>query len=334
MCLHGFRAAGMKVRGFARQYEGGGYYRIRLPLDELGRHGHDTSCDLAKSDRPADGADIVVGQLIGGHSDPAAIHQWWRGMAKYSRLVYELDDDPFEIETDNPVAAAYAKPEARDSITHCIQIASLVTVSTEPLAERMRRYNPNVVVLKNRIDESLLQIRRPRRDTVTVGWAGGASHLRDIGECAYGLRKAIDRHDIDVHFIGPDFTGVIRRPVRHTPWCQSTTDYYSLIDFDIGLAPLRPSVFARAKSYIKALEYAALGIPVIASDVEPYRGFVVDGVTGFLIRRDHEWASRLRDLINDADMRADMGAKAKALAADYTIQTGWSDWAAAYQGLL
>lgn len=325
----------MKVKGFARQFEGGGYYRIRLPLDELGRHGHETSWCGAKSDQSAEGADVIVGQLIGGHSDPVTIHQWWRNLAKHSRLVYELDDDPFEIETHNPVAFAYGRPEAQDSIAHCMQVASLVTVSTEPLAERMRTYNPNVVVLKNRIDESLLSIERPRRDKVTIGWAGGASHLYDLGECAYGLRKTIDRHrDVDVHFIGPDFTSVIRRPIRHTPWCPTTTDYYRLIDFDIGLAPLKPSVFARSKSYIKALEYAALGIPVIASDVEPYRDFVVDGVTGYLIRRDHEWASRMRDLIHDADMRADMGAKAKQVAADYTIQNGWPDWEAAYQSVL
>ena len=324
----------MKIRGFGRQYEGGGYYRLRLPLDELGRHGHDTSCALAKSDGEADGADIVVGQLIGGHSDPATIHQWWRGLAKRSKLVYELDDDPFEIETDNPVSGPYGLPTARDSIAHCMEISDLVTVSTEPLAERMRRYNPNVAVLKNRIDASLLKLERPRRDKVTVGWAGGASHLRDIEVCAYGLRKTIDRHDIDCHFIGPDFTHVIRRPIRRSPWCETTTDYYKLLDFDIGLAPLRSSVFTRSKSYIKALEYAALGIPVIASDVEPYRDFVVDGVTGFLIRRDHEWAQRLRDLINDADMRADMGRKAKQVAADYTIQTGWSDWETAYMSVL
>lgn len=326
----------MKIKGFARQYEGGGYYRIRLPLDELGRHGHDTVCAAAKSDGDAGDADIVVGQLIGGHSDPATIHHWWRGLSKRSRLVYELDDDPFEIETDNPAAAAYGLPTARDSIAHCIEISDLVTVSTEPLAERMRTFNGNVVVLKNRIDASLLELERPHRDKVTVGWAGGASHLRDLEVCAYGLRKTIDRHrDVDVHFIGPKlFTHVIRRPIRHTPWCDSTTDYYKLLDFDIGLAPLRWSVFTRSKSYIKALEYAALGIPVIASDAEPYRDFVVDGVTGFLIRRDHEWATRLRDLINDADMRADMGRKAKAVAAGYTIQAGWRDWEAAYRGVL
>ena len=325
----------MKIKGFARQFEGGGYYRIRLPLDELSRHGHDTSYEDARSDLTADGADIVVGQLIGGHNYPAIIHRWWRELYRHSKLVYELDDDPFEIECHNPAVLAYGSSAAQDSIAHCIQMAALVTASTEPLAEQMRRYNPNVVVLKNRIDEHMLSIERPRRDRLTIGWAGGASHYEDIKVCAYGLRKTLDRHrDIEAHFVGANFTDLIRKPVRHTPWCQTTTEYYKLIDFDIGIAPLAPSVFARSKSHIKALEYAALGIPVIASDVEPYRDFVIDGVTGWLVRRDHEWALRMRELICDEAMRLEMGAKARELASEWTIQKGWGEWQSAYQSVL
>lgn len=325
----------MKIKGFARQFEGGGYYRIRLPLDELAKHGHETSWESARSDIGAGGADIVVGQLIGGMNYPAVIHRWWRGLVRQAKLVYELDDNPFEIEAHNPAAAAYGSLSAQDSIAHCIEIASLVTASTEPLAEEMRKFNPNVVVLKNRIDESMLSIERPRRDKVTIGWAGGASHSEDIKVCAYGLRKVLDHHrDVEAHFIGPDFTPLIRRPVRHTPWCQTTTDYYGLVDFDIGLAPLAPTVFAQSKSHIKALEYAALGIPVIASDVAPYRDFVIDGVTGWLVRRDHEWGARMRELICDEAMRTEMGQKSKELAAEWTIQKGWPEWQAAYAAVL
>jgi glycosyltransferase involved in cell wall biosynthesis len=325
----------MKVVGFSRQFDGGGYYRMRLPLGELGRHGHETVCKPAKSDERADGADVAVGQIVGGFQHPVTIHHWWRSLARHSRLVYEIDDDPFSIETHNPAFVAYAPPVSRDSLTHCMQVAALVTASTEPLAEEMRKINPNVVVLKNRIDESVLQLERPRRDKLTVGWAGGHSHLNDIDQCAYGLRKTLDRFPgVEAHFIGWDFSHLVRREVRFTKWCKSTTDYYKLIDFDIGLAPLAPTVFARSKSHIKCLEYAALGIPVIASDVAPYREFVIDGVTGWLVRRDHEWAARLRDLVEDEAMRTEMGKKSRELASQWTIQAGWQDWEAAYRSVL
>lgn len=350
----------MKIKAVMRQFEGGGYYRIRQPLDELARYGHETSYEPAKSDVETDGADMIVGQLIGatkvnpgvGIATTVAVHAWWRDMYRKAALVYEMDDDPFEVEPSNPAYPIYANPIVHDSIAHCIEVANLVTVSVEPLAERMSRYNKNIVVLKNRIDESLLTMQRPQRDRVTIGWAGGESHIKDIMSCSYGLKQITRYHkDVDIHFIGADLRPFVKSPntsvtlqsfksrqqsspIRYTPWCKTTTDYYQLIDFDIGIAPLVPTVFAKAKSNIKCLEYAALGIPVVASDCEPYRDFVIDGVTGFLVRRDHDWAHRLRDLINDEAMRLEMGRKARELASQWTIQAGWKEWESAYAGIV
>jgi glycosyltransferase involved in cell wall biosynthesis len=82
---------------------------------------------------------------------------------------------------------------------------------------------------------------------------------------------------------------------------------------------------------VKALEMAALGIPCIASDVGPYSGFVRHGETGFLVRRPHEWARYLRQLL-DPVARQEMGDKARALAADYTIETNIELWEKALIG--
>lgn len=318
----------MKIKGLSRQLEGGGYYRMTQPLTELGRHGHEITCGQATSDVEAGDADVVVGQVIGG------LAGWWRRMRRHAKLVYEIDDDPFEIEPVNPVYPVYSNLFAQDSIRHCMEVADLVTVSTYPLAERLRKVNPNVVVLQNRIDESMLTLERPRNDRLTIGWAGGESHGRDMFMVAPALHSTLMRHsDVDVHLIGADFRFLIDRPVRYTEWCLKTTEYYKLIDFDIGIAPLVETKFAETKSHIKALEYAALGIPVIASDVAPYRDFVIDGVTGWLVRPG-EWAKRLRELICDDAMREEMGVKAREVAGQWTIQKGWQDWQSAYQSVL
>jgi glycosyltransferase involved in cell wall biosynthesis len=136
--------------------------------------------------------------------------------------------------------------------------------------------------------------------------------------------------------IGADWRRMIKRPnnFRYTGWTEETTEYYKTIDFDIGLAPLEPSLFVRCKSHIKALEYAALGIPCIASDVEPYRQFVIHGVTGYLCKRAHDWVYYLRDLISDDAMRLEMGAQARKWASQWTIQEHWVDWEQAYKSVL
>jgi glycosyltransferase involved in cell wall biosynthesis len=148
------------------------------------------------------------------------------------------------------------------------------------------------------------------------------------------VRRFLSRNpDVDFHAIGQNYLAENKIEGRWTPWSADLFDYYRTIDFDIGIAPLIPSRFNRSKSAIKALEYAALGIPVIASDEAPYQGFVVDGVTGFLGSRDHEWEARLRDLVNDEDMRLEMGRAAKERARKWAISEGWKLWADAYRSL-
>ena len=54
--------------------------------------------------------------------------------------------------------------------------------------------------------------------------------------------------------------------------------------WDVGLAPLADTAFNRCKSAIKTLDYAALGLAVVASDVAAYRGSLADGPGGMLAR--------------------------------------------------
>lgn len=308
-----------------------GYYRIRLPFDHMSANGLDVR--YATDGRGLDDEDfpIIVAQRMGY---PGFELQWlklWRD----HKLVWETDDDLWSIDPSNERAAKVFTPELLKSVEHCASTAHMVTVSTEPLAEVMRELNPNVVMIPNHIDGALLEVDRRRADRLTVGWAGGDSHRRDWLEIAPGIRRFLNRNpDVDFHMIGADYRREARLRGRWTGWSPRLIDYYMSIDFDIGLAPLVPSIFNRSKSHIKALEYAALGIPVIAADVGPYRDFVIDGVTGFLVSRPHEWEQRLRDLVNDHDMRESMGAKAREHAREFSINEGWKLWETAYRTLL
>ncbi len=136
-----------------------------------------------------------------------------------------------------------------------------------------------------------------------------------------------------MHFIGPDWSPMIRHDSLWTPWAQDVWEAFQAVDFDIALAPLADIPFNRAKSHIKVLEAAALGIPVVATDMEPYRDFVRDGETGFLIPPSQPdlWQERLHELVNDEAMREEMGAKAREIAAQWTIQGNWKLWQDAYE---
>ena len=135
------------------------------------------------------------------------------------------------------------------------------------------------------------------------------------------IRRYLQRNPhTELHCIGNDYGTYLKAPRRRfTRWLPSVEDYFRTIDYHVAAVPLLPHVFNIAKSSVKATEAAALGIPVVASAVRPYEDFVRHGVTGFLVRRDHEWAQYLRALVNDPAMRAEMGAAAREHARAYTV---------------
>lgn len=323
------------MRLFAFHDESGcGWYRIKMPLGELAKHGHDVRMVLGTKVVPSElpGYEVIVGQRMDKH----AALPTWRRLRATSKLVYEIDDDVFNVDVTNWMAyGTYGRADTQDAVAHAAEVANLVTVTTERLAEVMRRYNDNVAVLPNCVPDELLELGRPRRDKVVVGWAGGASHALDIALVAETVGRFLDRTPkAQLHLVGTDYRKTVGRVGRFTAWDSDTSRYYRNIDFDIGLAPLTDTGFNRSKSPIKAMEYAALGIPVIASDIPPYSDFVVDGVTGFLCRRKADWGRRLDELANDEALREEMGRKAREHAAQFTIQRNWHRWEAAYEGLL
>jgi hypothetical protein len=75
--------------------------------------------------------------------------------------------------------------------------------------------------------------------------------------------------------------------------------------FDIGLAPLVPTPFNAARSWVKYLDIARFGAVGIFADCVPYDEVVRDGNNGLLCSRDDPdaWIRVLTDLIRDTSRR-------------------------------
>jgi hypothetical protein len=303
---------------------------------ELARNGHETHTASVMPDKWRATADVIVGQRV---CMPGPTLRWQQlAREGRARLVLELDDDLLGVDPSNaPAWVFFSKPEIRSNLKRNIQIAHAVTVSTPALAERVAQLNPTVHVVPNTVPAWLLELSTSVTGDgpITIGWGGGASHEMDWAEAGSEIASFVTRHPTtEMHIMGwqpPVWQRLPKDRRRFTQWIDSVPDLYRLIDFGIGLAPLRPHLFNQAKSPLKTLEYAALGIPAIASDTGPYPGFERHGGTGFLVRRPHEWARYLRVLL-DPDTRREMGGKARAVAAEHTIERNISLWEKAFIG--
>lgn len=315
---------------------GCGYYRIVLPFDQLRANGWDARYAAGRIPPEHEQAKVIVGERL---MFPEVLGEW-RRMSLRHRLVYEIDDDVWNIDPVNVQAyKAFSQHSIQDAVATCARMSDMITVTTWPLAEVMakRSGNDNVKIIPNYIPARLLDIERKRPAQLTIGWQGGSSHGKDLTMIAHPVRDVLDRdRSLRLHIVGCDFrpTFGILNFARYTGWTNDTADFYAKIDFDIGLAPIEPSSFNLCKSSLKCLEYAALGIPVVATDFAPYQQFVIDGVTGILVRTEKQWRNAIRELVSDAELRESMGLKARELAAQHTIEGNWQKWAACYEELL
>lgn len=319
----------MKVRFWKADDQGCGYYRCELVAGALRARGHDAQASTLMAEDWLD-ADVIVGQRV---CQPGASMRWQQ-LAREGRakLALEVDDNLFDVDPSNIPAWSFYRPDVLDRLRRNMEVADLVTVTTGPLAEVMRQHNRNVAVLPNCVPASLLEHPRPVADRFTLGWSGGQSHRLDMAEMREALARFLRRHPATgLHLMGgawPEFyKGMPREQVRLTPWIDTVPAFHAAVDFDVALAPLRPSSFnGTGKSAIRCLEAAALGIPVIATDYGAYAEFVEHESTGFLVRRPHEWSTYMRDMFTDPELRDAMGAKARALAAEHTIERNVHLW--------
>jgi len=233
-------------------------------------------------------------------------------------VLYDLDDNFFELPPDSVAGRACAQPRHLATLTEYLSSASLVRVYSRPLLNRAAQLNHNVEMVASAID--LAQIRSPdAASTGPIKLVYATSRLDDsLAEIFLpALRQLSDDAGprIEIHFWGP------RPPdgspgVRHHAAIHNYDRYlrqFSAAGFDIGLAPLADDVFHRSKTNTKFREYGACRVAGIYSAVEVYSDCVRDGQTGLLVpNTTADWYRAMRRLVDDADLRHAIQQQARA----------------------
>ncbi len=98
---------------------------------------------------------------------------------------------------------------------------------------------------------------------------------------------------------------------------------------DAAIVPLQPNRFNEAKSWLKGLEAAALGVPFVASPTGPYQQ-LHDLGAGLLAVTPDDWNRHITNLMGSPQMRADIAGQGLAVAADWTIERRVDAWVDAW----
>ncbi|MFC4161599.1 glycosyltransferase [Chitinimonas lacunae] len=287
---------------------GCGHYRILAPgerLLETGRALVQPSYELfmlpAEIARIKADAIVLQRQLTPVQLEAMARYRDYSG----AFMVYELDDYLPNL----PVKSVHREHMPKDlvkSLRKALGYVDRFVVSTEPLAEALEGFHPNLRVVHNYLHPDWWQATPRRRvgPRPRVGWAGGIGHSGDLALIVEVVRDLAP--EVDWVFFG-------MMPKEIEPFVAEyhagvpTGDYpakLAALDLDLALAPLEINTFNLCKSNLRLLEYGINGYPVIATDIAPYRC----GLPVTLVKNKYkDWMEAIRAHLADLDAAARQG---------------------------
>lgn len=284
-------------------------------------------------------ADVIVTHRVSVQTERDAVVLLQSARRRNIPLIYDLDDNLFELDPE----AEGGKYRPLLGIVHAfVKGADEVWASTATLATYLRKNGAGkVVVHHNQLDPAIWRdiLSRPvaptvRGNPVRLLCMGTRTHAEDFAIIAPALRALKERFGSSVQIcmvgvcVADDEAGGMIEPFPPPPFVGASYPAFvswlgSLPPFDIGLSPLRQSDFNRCKSEIKFLDYAALGLAPVVSDLEPYRDLIQNGVNGYLVEERHEsWLAVMSSLVSDHEHRLAVARSARRLNFSVTFSRG------------
>lgn len=280
-------------------FSGCGYYRCMLPAKALSREKYlEADVSIVISTKHITYYDTIILQ----RSCSEGILELVDFAKENGRpVIYELDDDLFNIPRDNPAHNFYTIKRKNIAIK-ILRKCDAAIVTNNYLADKLKSHGwvKKVFVIPNFIDFSLFK-QKEENGKLVLGWAGTMTHYNDLMPIIPILKQIKNSHGIGLIFIGWKPPGI--EEDKYIQF-QNYEDYIrSLNEIDIGIAPIIDNEFNRSKSYIKILEYNACGIPAVASAVENYKKAFRDGAGCMIAKSPKDWIKALNILIIDKSAR-------------------------------
>jgi glycosyltransferase involved in cell wall biosynthesis len=311
------------------------WHRIQTPAEALMKRGHAVKQVSIGSEFPQsllEWPDVVVfGRTYPNAYDPI---KWMREFKKLGkRIVYDMDDDFWQVAKDNP--SALVSNALKDQYEGQIREADVVITPSKVLAKKFKKhFKKDIHLCPNGVDPEVYRPRAEGNQDLIIGYMGAASHWKDLQLIGGVIADLHQKHDFTFAIyglVGEPLESAMYMYNRYmhanlmpekNPYYKSALDFYdqikavkgvhipfmppelhptilSKVNFDIGIAPLEDNTFNQGKSCVKFYEYAAVGTPTIASDVLPYS----DEVTYRAKNTHKDWYNKLEKLIVDSQFR-------------------------------
>ena len=321
----------MRIAAVVMEQYVSGIYRTWIPMQALAYRGHAVHVEernVVENPAPLFEADVVhFCRCWWGHNERLARRLKERGIA----VVWDNDDDFSTVPAEWPGTESIRGLNGQriaSSIRSMMRIADVVTTPSEHLAQRYHAASgADVRVLENYLPPTFVRpARGGMHQGITLGWHASAEHVSDLEQLRTRetLERLLARHiTLNVVSIGMDL-GLRSHRYTAQPYVLHGELPEQLSWLDVGIAPLADTELNRSRSNVKLKEYAAVGLPWLASPVGAYAE-LGEEQGGHLVA-DGDWYRAIEQFVLDEGDRSRLAHRARRWADSERIEANVERW--------
>ena len=231
--------------------------------------------------------------------------------ARGVKLVMDLDDywewpDYMPITKVMKDAGLYARE------VNNFKLVDYVTTTTNILADKIKVYNENVIVLPNALNNEIAmwQDYSVETDVVKIGWFGVIQRTQDLKRLKKGIQMLYFDKSLEGRFSmmlcggDPEDSEIFDGPGFERLDARNAIEYGYLFDkVDVCLAPLDRNEFNSCRSELKFIDAGMKKKVFIGENFGPYAASIKHNVNGLLVDEPEDWYTHIKSVILDEELR-------------------------------
>lgn len=232
--------------------------------------------------------------------------------ASTAKVIFDFDDAIWlpNVSAGNKALQLLKKPSKTDQI---IAYADMVFAGNQYLANYALTFCNTVKVIPTTIDTTYhLRKKHNETDKVCIGWTGTQTTLKylDILKPVFHQLSQKFRDRIYFKVICDQPWEANGLTIRNETWSREL-EIQQLEEIDIGVMPLVDDQWSRGKCGFKGLQYMAMESATIMSPVGVNTEIIQHGKNGFLAKTESEWVEQLSLLIENKELRLQIGKEGR-----------------------
>jgi glycosyltransferase involved in cell wall biosynthesis len=247
------------------------------------------------------------------------ILEWLIARVFKKRIIYDFDDAIWFTDEERE-SALFKVIKWRSKIKHICRWSYKVSCGNNFLCNFALKFNKSVVLNPTTVDTEELHVpsrsRKNMDGPIVIGWTGSYSTAKYLNLVEDVLRAFAACYPTVNFLVISEFEPSLKLDsLRFKRW-NVDTEIEDLARIDIGIMPLPDDDWSKGKCGFKALQYMALEIPTVVSPVGVNTVMIDHGVNGFLAATNDEWKKYLTLLVENKQLREEMGKKGRQKVVD------------------